>query len=673
MSSGAPARICLSYAREDRHLVGEFKKHLPLLERAGFTVSHRANPHPETDTEGEPSVHMEGADIILFFLSAAYLASIRAEREMRAALEERRKRALLIVPVLLRACLWQDSALAPFSILPRDGRPVASFDQRDHAWVEILDEIMESAASSDTVEQPRSEQHQRATLPVYLVFKPSGTPTVTFVEPPRFTELKLSLAQPGRGLVVEGPSGIGKTTALRRAQELLQKVTSPYSRPPSPSGSIEVLSARRADHVRKIEQLPDSHHGTVVVDDFHRLSPELRARLADHLKFLADYEDADKKLVIAGIPRTGDRLVRTSFDLATRVDIFRLGPVDDDLVLKMIRQGERALNVQFARRNDIVAAARGSLNIAQMLCFHLCALESIEETQPYAHIITAPVELAAARVLEQVEPKFGPTARMFASLGDRRDLTTIEILGLLSRSHDGFVSLQHVGSERPDLSDGLKCFVRERRMSQVYESLPESRTHLLYDEDVPALIIDDPQFAFFLAQTPMSRWMRLTGKSQSPKRHLVFVSYSQGDSPWLERLRLHLKPLERDGLVKVWDDTRVMPGSNRKDDIARAVDSAKVAVLLVSAQYLASDFIIDHELPPLLAAASKDGALICPLIVSPCRFIDLPTLAQFQPFNSPSMPLTSLGYNEQEEMLVKVTRAIEATLTDTSNVGPGGV
>ncbi len=672
MKANPRARLFLSCAPEDAPLVEEFERHLPLLERAGFIVSRHAEPHPVLDAQGDSSALIEGADIILFFLSAAYLASIRAEREMRSALEERRKRALLIVPVLLRACLWQDSALAPFSILPRDGRPILSFEHRDIAWAEILDEILESAAPSGTVDEPALELRQRTTLPVYHVFKPSGTPTVTFVEPPRFAELRLSLAQPGRGLVVEGPSGIGKTTALKRAQELLERVTSPYANSGSRSKQIEILSARRPDHVRKIERLPDSPHGTVIVDDFHRLPATLRASLADHLKFLADYEDPDKKLVIAGIPRTGDRLMRLSYDLATRVDIFRFGPVDDDLILKMIRQGELALNIQFPRKNDIVAAARGSLNIAQMLCFHLCALESIVETQDYTHIITAPIELAAARVLDQVEPKFGPTARMFASLGDRRDLTTIEVLGLLSRAHEGFVSLEHVGSERPDLSDGVKRFVGEHRMRQLYECLPESRTHLLYDEEIPALIIDDPQFAFFLAQTPISKWMRLTGKSQSPKRNLVFISYSQHDSPWLERLRLHLKPLERDGLVKIWDDTRVMPGSNRRDDMSKAIDSAKVAVLLISAHYLASDFVIDHELPPLLAAASKDGALVCPLIVSPCRFTNLPSLARFQPFNSPNTPLTSIGYNEQEELLVKVTRAIEAALDDNGSVAPRG-
>ena len=49
------------------------------------------------------------------------------------------------------------------------------------------------------------------------VFKRSGLPTYTFVEPAEYNHLKVALRTPGRGLVIEGPSGIGKTTAVRRA------------------------------------------------------------------------------------------------------------------------------------------------------------------------------------------------------------------------------------------------------------------------------------------------------------------------------------------------------------------------------------------------------------------------------------------------------------------------
>jgi hypothetical protein len=100
----------------------------------------------------------------------------------------------------------------------------------------------------------------------------------------------------------------------------------------------------------------------------------------------------------------------------------------------------------------------------------------------------------------------------------------------------------------------------------------------------------------------------------------VFISYSHADSEWLKRVQIHLKPLERKGLILPWDDTKIEPGMQWKDEINKALDSARVAILLISADFLASDFIVDNELPPLLASAEEHGTLIFPVILKPCLF-----------------------------------------------------
>jgi TIR domain len=146
------------------------------------------------------------------------------------------------------------------------------------------------------------------------------------------------------------------------------------------------------------------------------------------------------------------------------------------------------------------------------------------------------------------------------------------------------------------------------------------------------------------------------------KRTQVFISYSHHDADWLERLRIHLRPLMRESTIEVWDDTQIQPGSTWRDEIRTALASAKVAVLLISADFLASDFIASEELPPLLAAAKEEGATILPLIVSPSRFTRTESLSKYQAVNDPLKPLLSMARGEQEEVLVRVAERIESAI-----------
>src|SRR5690349_4122324 len=102
-------------------------------------------------------------------------------------------------------------------------------------------------------------------------------------------------------------------------------------------------------------------------------------------------------------------------------------------------------------------------------------------------------------------------------------------------------------------------------------------------------------------------------------RTRIFISYSHADSKWLERLKRHLKPLAREGL-ECWDDTHIRPGDDWHQEISTALDMAQAAILLISPDFFASDFIDEDELPPLLAAAEGKGVRILPVIISACRF-----------------------------------------------------
>jgi hypothetical protein len=83
-----------------------------------------------------------------------------------------------------------------------------------------------------------------------------------------------------------------------------------------------------------------------------------------------------------------------------------------------------------------------------------------------------------------------------------------------------------------------------------------------------------------------------------------------------------------------------------------------VAILLVSTDFLGSEFIRNNELPPLLKAAEGGGATILPLILKPCLFGMHKSLAEFQTVNVLTSPLSKLPENEQDEIFVDLAMRI---------------
>jgi hypothetical protein len=146
------------------------------------------------------------------------------------------------------------------------------------------------------------------------------------------------------------------------------------------------------------------------------------------------------------------------------------------------------------------------------------------------------------------------------------------------------------------------------------------------------------------------------------KRQKVFISYSHHDRTYIDRLLIHLKPLEKEGLIDLWVDTRLKAGDRWKKEIERALNRATVAILLVSADFLASDFITDNELPPILRNAEERGARIIPIIVKPCRFMRDKNLRHFQSINDPKDALIGLSEGQQEAYYDAVAAEVEKTL-----------
>jgi hypothetical protein len=118
-----------------------------------------------------------------------------------------------------------------------------------------------------------------------------------------------------------------------------------------------------------------------------------------------------------------------------------------------------------------------------------------------------------------------------------------------------------------------------------------------------------------------------------------------------------LKPLEGQGKMDVWDDSQIMPGQKWRDQIQIAIDSTSVAVLLVSENFLASDFATENELPNILSAAEKQGLTVLWVPVRNCLWAHTP-IANFQPAWSPARPLATLRGAKLNEALATIANRI---------------
>lgn len=138
------------------------------------------------------------------------------------------------------------------------------------------------------------------------------------------------------------------------------------------------------------------------------------------------------------------------------------------------------------------------------------------------------------------------------------------------------------------------------------------------------------------------------------KHDRIFISYSHKDQKYVDELKTMLAPAIRDDRIDVWDDRRIEPGAKWREEIQKALESTSTAVLMVSTTFLNSQFILRHELQPLLAAASEKGVRIFWICVNPCLY-DQTEIASYQAAHDPARPLNQLNKAQREKVLREIS------------------
>ncbi|MGB8507864.1 MAG: TIR domain-containing protein [Pyrinomonadaceae bacterium] len=150
----------------------------------------------------------------------------------------------------------------------------------------------------------------------------------------------------------------------------------------------------------------------------------------------------------------------------------------------------------------------------------------------------------------------------------------------------------------------------------------------------------------------------------------VFIIYSHMDEEWKDRVVNHLGVLRDQGLIEIWEDRQISAGADWHADIQAALHAATIAVLLISANSLTSDYFLHAEVAPLIERGAKEGVRVFPLVVEPCAWQTVPWLRQMNLRPKDGRPL-SAGDEHQinvdlaalaEEIYLLVKRAASTSI-----------
>jgi hypothetical protein len=142
-------------------------------------------------------------------------------------------------------------------------------------------------------------------------------------------------------------------------------------------------------------------------------------------------------------------------------------------------------------------------------------------------------------------------------------------------------------------------------------------------------------------------------------RDQVFISYSHQDKRFLDELRTQLKPYLRKGTITAWSDEQIVPGSKWFDEIKAALANTSAAVMLVGPDFLASDFIHEHELGPLLKEAEAGGVTILWVLIRDCSWKETPLKDYQAVVSPPDKPFASMTKAKRDTAWRKVCEAIK--------------
>ncbi|MCW3102784.1 MAG: hypothetical protein JWO09_1224 [Bacteroidetes bacterium] len=323
------------------------------------------------------------------------------------------------------------------------------------------------------------------------VFVTEGVPLYTFVKPPNYNDILLDIRKIGKPVIIEGQSGTGKTTTVKKVLEQLAERI-----------QINYLSARKAIDVEQIVKIAStSMSGFFVIDDFHRLSSELQENLANIAKVAAEEGNETQlpKLIFIGINQIGSELIQLVPDIAKRFGIHRIDAGRSDDIKKLIDSGCAELNISITNLEEIYSESKGDYWLTQILCQSICGLNDVTETQQKKRQIHYDIDKTRAKVVGKLEASYHIPVKDFCR-GKRFRKSNdpyFKLLRVIGQQDSSIVDLNKLANQHEDVKGSINN-IKERRLDILLETKESLVRYFYYNSDTKNFAIEDPALFYYI-------------------------------------------------------------------------------------------------------------------------------------------------------------------------------
>ena len=144
----------------------------------------------------------------------------------------------------------------------------------------------------------------------------------------------------------------------------------------------------------------------------------------------------------------------------------------------------------------------------------------------------------------------------------------------------------------------------------------------------------------------------------------IFICYAHEDEALLNKLKMHLRPLQRQGLIEVWHDRDISAGTEWEQEITEQLNSAQIILLLISPDFMDSNYCYGIEMQQAMERHERGEATVIPVLLRPVYWQGAP-FSKLQALPTDAKPVISSSWHTWDEALFDVAEGIRQRLIQT--------